>query len=467
MQDDISIVWHELSREDLLAKLGTPFQSGLTPQEAASRLKTYGPNQLQEKPRPTFLQRVVGQLNNFVVIMLIVAAIISAVLGEWVDATAILTIVVLNAVLGVVQESRAEEALAALKKMAAPEAHVIRGGRRITVPARELVPGDIVYLEAGNFVPADMRLLDAVNLKVEEAALTGESVPVQKNAALMLDRDIPLGDRKNTAFMGTVITYGRGKGLVTCTGMNTQIGLIAQMIQSFEDEETPLQRKLAHLGKVLGTACLAICAIVFVYGLFRDTHIADVANLGLMHYLEAERRDIVNLFMTAVSLAIAAVPEGLPAIVTICLALGMQRMIKHHALIRKLPAVETLRHDATGEPLELTFGARLRQADVADVVDEVKPIVVDPHRIAEHRGACELLLVARHAVHAGLHEAADLVDIGGSIGVAERRGVEERDGAHVHVGIRELVLDVQEAGVEGAQALVVSVRHRGSPPRSC
>src|SRR5665647_2172981 len=168
------------------------------------------------------------------------------------------------------------------------------------------------------------------------------SSPVEKNAGVVLDKEIPLGDRMNTAFMGTLVTYGRGRGLVTATGMNTQIGLIAEMLQSFEDEETPLQRKLADLGKVLGTACLAICAVVFVYGLFRDTHLAAAFQNGFLAYLEAEKKDIVNLFMTAVSLAIAAVPEGLPAIVTICLALGMQRMIKHHALIRKLPAVETL-----------------------------------------------------------------------------------------------------------------------------
>ena len=191
-------------------------------------------------------------------------------------------------------------------------------------------------------MPADLRLVESVNLKIEEASLTGESVPVEKNAGVVLDKEIPLGDRKNTAFMGTLITYGRGKGIVTGTGMNTQIGLIAEMIQSFETEDTPLQKKLEHLGKVLGTACLAICALVFVYGLFRDTHLDDAFNGGFVDYLEAEKKDIINLFMTAVSLAIAAVPEGLPAIVTICLALGMQRMIKHHALIRKLPAVETL-----------------------------------------------------------------------------------------------------------------------------
>ena len=167
-------------------------------------------------------------------------------------------------------------------------------------------------------------------------------MPVEKNAAAVLDKEVRLGDRKNSAFMSTMVTYGRGKGLVTGTGMNTQIGLIAEMIQSYEDEATPLQQKLEHLGKVLGTACIAICAVVLVYGLFRDTHFTDVFNIGFLNYLQAEKKDIINLFMTAVSLAIAAVPEGLPAIVTICLALGMQRMIKHNALIRKLPAVETL-----------------------------------------------------------------------------------------------------------------------------
>jgi Ca2+-transporting ATPase len=339
MQDRES---HGKPIEELVDGFETHLERGITQQEARERLAKHGANELTERPRPGFLALLWDQFNNYLVIILIIAALVSLALGEWVDSVAIMVIVVLNAVVGVVQESKAEQALAALKKMSAPNARVIRDGRQVTVPGREIVGGDIVLLEAGNFVPADLRLVESVNLKIEEASLTGESVPVEKNAAVVLDKDIPLGDRRNTAFMGTVITYGRGRGLVTCTGMNTQIGLIAQMIQSFEDEDTPLQRKLEHLGKVLGTACLAICAIVFVYGLFRDTHLADVLNIGLLGYLEAERKDIINLFMTAVSLAIAAVPEGLPAIVTICLALGMQRMIKHHALIRKLPAVETL-----------------------------------------------------------------------------------------------------------------------------
>ena len=339
MQDRES---HGKPIEELVSGLQTHLERGLTREEAEERLGKFGPNELTERPRPGFFALLWDQFNNYLVIILIVAALVSLALGEYVDSIAIMFIVVLNAVVGVIQESKAEQALAALKKMSAPNAQVIRDGRQMTVPGREIVGGDIVLLEAGNYVPADLRLVESVNLRVEEASLTGESVPVEKNAGVVLDQEIPLGDRKNTAFMGTLITYGRGRGLVTGTGMNTQIGLIAEMIQSFEAEDTPLQKKLEHLGKVLGTACIAISAFVFVYGLFRDTHLTDALNSGFLNYLEAEKKDIINLFMTAVSLAIAAVPEGLPAIVTICLALGMQRMIKHHALIRKLPAVETL-----------------------------------------------------------------------------------------------------------------------------
>ncbi len=339
MQDNEA---HTKPVEELASHFQTHLDRGLTQKSAQERLLQSGPNELTERPRPGFLALLWDQFNNYLVIILIIAAVISFALGEVVDSIAIMFIVVLNAVVGVIQESKAEQALDALKKMSAPNAQVIRDNQQLTIPGRDIVAGDIVLLEAGNFVPADLRLVESINLKVEEASLTGESVPVEKVASVVLDKDIPLGDRKNTAFMGTLITYGRGKGLVTGTGMATQIGLIAEMIQSFETEETPLQKKLEHLGKVLGTACLAICALVFIYGLFRDTHLADAFNGGFLYYLESEKKVIINLFMTAVSLAIAAVPEGLPAIVTICLALGMQRMIKHNALIRKLPAVETL-----------------------------------------------------------------------------------------------------------------------------
>ena len=333
---------HSTPIVDLVECLNSHLENGLSQGEASERLAKLGANELSERPRPGFLALLWDQFNNYLVIILIIAAGVSLSLGEVVDSIAILVIVVLNSVVGVIQEAKAEQALAALQKMAAPQAQVIRDGRPMTIPGREIVVGDIVVLEAGNYVPADLRLVESVNLKIEEASLTGESVPVEKNSAVVLDSEIPLGERSNSAFMGTLISYGRGRGLVTGTGMNTQIGLIAEMIQSFETEPTPLQKKLEHLGKVLGTACLGICALVFIYGLWRDTHLMQALGGGFFDYLKAEEKDIVNLFMTAVSLAIAAVPEGLPAIVTICLALGMQRMIKHHALIRKLPAVETL-----------------------------------------------------------------------------------------------------------------------------
>ncbi|MBE3037279.1 MAG: HAD-IC family P-type ATPase, partial [Chloroflexi bacterium] len=316
-----------MSADEVLAALDTQPQAGLTSEDAKSRLSEYGYNQLAEKPRPGFFKMVLAQLNNFIVILLIIAAVVSALLGEWIDAGAIFAIVVLNAILGVIQESRAEQALAALKKLAAPEAQTLRDGKRVTLPASELVPGDIVFLEAGNFVPADIRLVEAANLRVEEASLTGESVPVQKNAALRLEMDIPLGDRKNTVFMGTLVSYGRGRGVVVCTGMHTQLGLIADMLQNVEEEETPLQKRLDNLGKILGWGALVICGLVFIAGLLRT-------NFGL--------QEIVDMFMIAVSLAIAAVPEGLPAVVTISLALGMREMVHRHALIRRLASVETL-----------------------------------------------------------------------------------------------------------------------------
>jgi len=326
---DLQVTWHALSREDVLNQLGTGQDKGLSSKEAKDRLEKFGLNQLEEREKTTFLQMVLAQLNNFVVLMLIVASVISALLGETVDAIAIVTIVVLNTILGVVQEGRAQQELEALKKMAAPEAQVLRDGRRVNIPARELVPGDIVFLDTGNFVPADMRLVEAVNLRIDEAALTGESVAVEKNAASVMDETASLGDRKNTAFSGTVVTYGRGRGVVVSTGMYTQLGLIAQMLQSVEEEQTPLQRRLDQLGKTLGYATLIISALVFLAG---------ILEAGMPIVLDR----VVDLFMVAVSLAIAAVPEGLPAVVTISLALGMREMIKRHALIRRLASVETL-----------------------------------------------------------------------------------------------------------------------------
>ena len=332
--------WHAWDAQKVLEHLQVQ-GNGLTSNEAKQRLGYYGLNQLREAPRPTFWQTLWEQLNSFVVILLIIASVISALLGDYVEAAAIMAIVVLNAVLGIVQERRAEEALAALKKLAAPDAHVMRDGRRVSVPAHELVPGDLVFLEAGNFIPADIRLLEAVNLRIEEASLTGESLAVQKNAATVLDKNVPLGDRKNTAFMGTVVSYGRGRGVVTNTGMRTQLGLIATMLQSVEAEETPLQRRLDQLGKSLSIASLFLVAVVFIVAIINSTNVNELftSPLGYMREFAVE---ITDVFIIAISLAIAAVPEGLPAVVTISLALGMREMIKRHALIRKLSSVETL-----------------------------------------------------------------------------------------------------------------------------
>ncbi len=334
--------WHHQRASQVLQALATDTHKGLAAAEAAQRLQQYGYNELEERPRPGFWQMLLGQFNNFVIWILIVASIISALLGDYIEAGAILAIVILNAVVGVIQEGKAEEALAALKKMAAPDAHVIRDGHRIIVPARELVPGDLVLLEAGNFVPGDLRLLETVNLKIEEASLTGESFPIQKDASREANLDAVLGDRKNMAYMSTMATYGRGRGVAVATGMRTEIGRIAEMIQSYEEEPTPLQSRLDQLGKWLGWGSLIICALVFVVAVFRDADWTLLNQLGLVDYLKAEQEAIVELFLVAVSLAIAAVPEGLPAIVTINLALGMREMIKRNALIRRLQAVETL-----------------------------------------------------------------------------------------------------------------------------
>ena len=343
--------WHALDAEEVLQHLEVQ-KNGLSSTEVEKRLAHYGKNQLKEAPRPGFWTKLWAQLNNFVVMLLLVAALISGIIGwqefqhtgdstSFVEPGAILMIVVLNAILGLIQEGKAEEALASLKKMFAPEAHVLRDGKRTTVPSHNLVPGDIVYLEAGNYVPADVRLIEAINLRVEEASLTGESLPVQKNASARLDNNVPVGDRKNTAFMGTTISYGRGRGVVTDTGMKTQLGLIAKMLSNVETEITPLQKKLDELGKTLSILSLVLVGIVFFVSVFNHTDFPLLLQAPA-EYFTKFTKEITEAFIIAISLAIAAVPEGLPAVVTISLALGMREMVKRHALIRKLASVETL-----------------------------------------------------------------------------------------------------------------------------
>jgi P-type Ca2+ transporter type 2C len=315
--------WYKLSKEEVAEKLGTKPDGGLDDENAARRLDEYGPNELVEKGAKSPWLILWEQLTGTMVVILIIAAVISYFLGDIIDTIAILAIVVLNALLGFRQEYKAEQAMAALKKLAVPTVRVRRGGHVREISARELVPGDIVLLEAGNLVPADSRLLLNANLRVQEAALTGESEAVDKDEKFIAKDEIPLGDRVNMAYMGTIVTYGRGEAIVTNTGMNTELGGIAEMLQTTGQEQTPLQKRLAQLGRGLAVAAIGLVAIVFVLGLLRGEP------LRLM-------------FLTAISMTVAAVPEGLPAVVTIALALGAQQMLKRRALIRKLPAVETL-----------------------------------------------------------------------------------------------------------------------------
>lgn len=333
--------WHALEISAVLAELGVDPRQGLRTEEAQARLKKYGPNALPEAPPTPFWKRLLEQLKGFVVLILIAATIISMALGDWIEAGAILAIVILNAFIGAVQESRAEQALQSLKKMAAPEAQVLRDGVRQTIPARELVPGDIVLLEAGTIVPADLRLLETAQLRVDESSLTGESVPVDKDASAVLSEDTALADRVNMVFLGTTVVYGRGVGVVVATGPATVLGEIAGVIEE-PPEETPLQRRLEEFGRVLGVLILIVCGIVFVVEILRDPNLHILWDQGLLAYLRASQQAVLGFFIIAVSLAVAAVPEGLPAIVTLCLAMGMREMLRRNALVRRLPSVETL-----------------------------------------------------------------------------------------------------------------------------
>jgi P-type Ca2+ transporter type 2C len=319
----VNLNWYNKSINAVSQELQVDVPNGLSTDEVSKRLDKYGANELKEKEKESLLSRILNQFKDFLVLILIGASIVSGVVGEISDAIVIVAIVIVNAVLGVVQEGKAEQALAALKKMSSPNAKVLRNGSIQIIPAKNLVPGDVVLIEAGDSIPADLRLFESVNLKVEEASLTGESVPVEKNAESVFNMDMPIGDRKNMAYMSTVTTYGRGKGIVVGTGINTQIGKIAEALQSYKDETTPLQQKLNELGKWLGIGCILICLLVFIIGFARGG-------------------DLLEMFLVAVSLAVAAIPEGLPAVVTIVLALGMKKMVQRNAIVRKLLAVETL-----------------------------------------------------------------------------------------------------------------------------
>ena len=321
---------HSEPREEILKSLSTNAEKGMSSEQVRQLQAKYGFNKLNEKKKKTNFQRFLEQFKDVMIIILLIAAVISFVITcvegnpmEFFEPVLILLIVVLNAIMGMVQESKAEKALDALKNMSAPRARVLRDGEEKIIDASELVPGDIIRLEAGDFVPADARLLKGVSLKSEESALTGESVPSEKDADAEVDEKAPLGDRSNMVFSGCSISYGTATAVVTGTGMQTEMGKIAGLLEGESETQTPLQKKLAQLGKYLGFVALAACAIIFVVGLLNGI-------------------DVLEIFMTAVSLAVSAIPEGLPAIVTIVLAIGVQRMVKKNALIRRLPAVETL-----------------------------------------------------------------------------------------------------------------------------
>ncbi len=313
---------YQLNLDELAEKLRTT-SVGLTNEVATERLLAFGPNQLREEKKHSLLQMLYEQYRNPMIILLLIAALVSGVIGELADTAVILVIVVLNSLIGFIQEYRAEKALLALKQMAAPFATVQRSGALQRISAAELVPGDLLLLDAGTIVPADLRLTEVHSLKIDEAALTGESIPVEKNIATYSHAELPLSDRRNMVYRGTQVTYGRGSGLVTATGMNTEMGKIAHLLDTTEKIKTPLQRRLARVGRNIALITLIICGIVFIAGLLRGD-------------------DAMLMFLTAVSLAVAAVPEALPAVVTISLALGARKLVQQNSLIRRLPAVETL-----------------------------------------------------------------------------------------------------------------------------
>lgn len=322
-------MWHSSSVEEVSKKLKTNINIGLSEEEAQKRFERYGPNNLKEKKKESIFVKFIKQFNDFMIITLIIAAIISAVVSklngeaDYIDSIIIVAIVIFNAIMGLVQEQKAEKSLEALKKMSAPNAKVIRNGRVQEIDATLVVPGDIVILEAGNYVPADCRLINSYNLKIEESALTGETIPSLKDSSKILKENTAMGDLCNMVFATTIVVNGHGEAIVVETGMNTRVGKIAGMIIEDESPETPIQKKLAEVGKILAIACIIICVLIFVIGIFKKI-------------------PIIEMFMTSVGLAVAAIPEGLPAIVTIMLSIGVTKMAKKNSIIRKLPAVETL-----------------------------------------------------------------------------------------------------------------------------
>ena len=322
-------MWHTLSTEEIARNFNTSIKNGLAEDEAKKRKEQNGPNKLKEKPKENIFIRFIKQFNDFMIIILLLASAISAIVSyiqgenDYLDSIIIVTIVIFNSIMGLVQEAKAEKSIENLKKLTPQETKVIRNGITKNIVAEDLVVGDIIELDAGSFVPADCRIIESFNLKIEESSLTGETEPVLKDNDVITRSDLSLGDMKNMAFMGSAVSQGHGKAIVVETGMNTKIGKIANMIQEEDSPETPIQRKLGEVGKILGIVCLVICVVIFIIGIFKKI-------------------EPVEMFMTSVGLAVAAIPEGLPAIVTIMLSIGVTKMAKKNTIVRKLPAVETL-----------------------------------------------------------------------------------------------------------------------------
>lgn len=434
--------WYRRNPQEIADELNVKLSAGLSTGEASKRIEEYGPNELKEEQGKSLMSKIIAQFSDFLILILMSAALISVFVGETKDAIVIMSIVIVNAMLGLYQEGKAEKALESLKKMASPTAKVLRDGKTQEIPAAQLVPGDVVVLETGDIIPADLRLVESSNLKIEEASLTGESVPSEKKASMELADVTPLGDRRNMAYMSTIVTYGRGNGVVVETGGSTEIGKIATMIQSIDEESTPLQKKLNQLGKILGITVILVCIAVFGIGLIQG-------------------RDLLEMFMIAISLAVAAIPEGLPAIVTIVLAIGMNKMVERNAIVKKLLAVETLGAtsvictDKTGTltqnemtVVKLFTNDRIVDVEGSGYEPEGKFLVEDNEiKIEELKGLNLLLTISALVNDAKLEEKEDQFRIigdpteGALLTLSEKGGIDSKTINGKYPRIKELPFD--------------------------
>ena len=429
------------SREELLEKIKSNPKTGLSSSEAQARLEKYGPNKIESSNKKSMLEKIKEQILDPMVILLIVASIISAFTGDKIEAIIIIAIVIINAIMSIYQEGQAEDSVAALQKMSSPEATVVRDGKRGKVKAEDLVPGDIVILETGDIIPADIRLLDSRNLQIDESSLTGESVAVEKDAQAVYDTEVGIGDRSNSAFSSSIVTYGHGEGVITATGHDTEIGHIATSLDSVEDKETPLQRQLKELSKKLAILVIIVCILVFVVGYFRSN----------MTWLEN--------FMVAVSLAVAAIPEGLTAVVTIVLSIGMNRMVERKAIVKNLVSVETL-GSTTAICSDKTGTLTQNEMTITKVFTDFKEfdvagsgytpegdITLEGETIADHDQIKLLMTVASLSNDANLIERNGLYEItgdpteGAMLTLAEKWGIVQEDLNEAHPRIDEIPFD--------------------------